>query len=959
MPSFLEQQMNEVSLLMEEHTKKSSVLPIVSSPSSTTSDNNNMPSYLEQQMNEASLLMEKQTKESSVLPVVSSASSITSDNDFEKEKDKYDRNDIINVIKDNTDRALEVTSFLEKQISEASMIVEGQYDDDSSEITEITHLSRCDELEGEDADESEVGSEHNTAVRDMANRLAPSMRELDFLLSQRSLGSAHSRMNHSIANSSKGDESSFTREIRDLEASEQLLHQELEFAHDFGSMLHMSGTNFSTENYQEIGTVMSDIDDEQDDKEYRKSNNVVAEEEAIHDSGENGSSKPFSATQYNYTLSDHLHYLQLQTEARGGWYYIPISFDSSSGREYIIPLPEQELSRLYVGLQSSAPLPSLSLDPTPKENSSRGANTKGAASRIGSERLPLRTVGFKLRSDVLVGAVIDAVQFALKEEPYSLEVKKRQGGHLILQGLVLEFDFQVVCYKGSGSRFCERTLLLRIFYLKQHEARAPPPNESHFMLMGDGGEYKDLRDNESNWTLREASALVQKTETSKKGSEKTFVFPGFWGKKRTYPNKRAMQDSITHQLLDHFKPCPSVDSGNLTLPSLSKDDWPWIQYTYRYMKATWDELDDRDLTYSSLQVSSFGQFPCLTTLDVHYISQLRRYSRENMVLSLLRSASELEQYAREAELTCTNLTQSLKTSFRAYKLDPPGIPQSLPLMAYPLDFTPPQALFPPWGQKITEALNEITKASAESHGAESFKRAENAVQLVLDAFQIQHDEEQSARLGRKNVQVMDRLAKMQAHKQVSIVKLLQSYNRSSAAKRAADEFRALAKKAKYGSDPLPDLPASDQVPLFKCSILVGGSTGSFFVTANHIMCATQLVPLLGGNRIKLVELRGLTFNVQGKERGSSLLNPLPVSLVARRDGKEVLTLRPSYSASRLKAFLEIIQAYSEDSKASYMTRHELLSIEENIHTDDEDEDEEDDETVSHHSDEKETEKNGI
>ena len=48
---------------------------------------------------------------------------------------------------------------------------------------------------------------------------------------------------------------------------------------------------------------------------------------------------------------------------------------------------------------------------------------------------------------------------------------------------------------------------------------------------------------------------------------------------------------------------------------------------------------------------------------------------------------------------------------------------------------------------------------------------------MLAAFQKQEDEELSARLGRKNVQVMDRLAKMQAHKRESIVTIRDAYGR--------------------------------------------------------------------------------------------------------------------------------------------------------------------------------------
>ena len=91
---------------------------------------------------------------------------------------------------------------------------------------------------------------------------------------------------------------------------------------------------------------------------------------------------------------------------------------------------------------------------------------------------------------------------------------------------------------------------------------------------------------------------------------------------------------------------------------------------------------------------------------------------------------------------------------------------------------------PPWGQKVVEALNRVTADSSTANSGpitsqenNEFQEARKAVTAVLAAFQKQEDEELSARLGRKNVQVMDRLAKMQAHKRESIVTIRDSYGR--------------------------------------------------------------------------------------------------------------------------------------------------------------------------------------
>lgn len=755
------------------------------------------------------------------------------------------------------------TDFLDQQINEASLI--------------IPTPTRSEE------------EEEDEQIRAMAASFAPEVEELDALLASPGLDlAAHlERIRMQEAQTPTigkklqyteldyDSDNSVDAELDNLGANEELLRQELQFAQDFGVMMNSpelvttpggvdppellmdmrraSGSLLDTkESYEDSTSVDDDLVYETPKKGKRPQQEPPEVEE---EEEEEEAQSPLSLTRHNYTLSDHSHYLQIQTESKGGWYFMPLLDLDVTVQEYIIPLAEKDLDRLYVGIQEvedTAPL-----------------------------RLPVRSIGIKIRPDVLVGAVMDAVMHGL--EDYG-EVQKRQGGHLVITNPELDFDFQLVSYKGAGSRFCERILLMRIFH--NADTAASPPPEPDATL--------------ANWRLKEAAALVQKMETSRQGASEKFFGSSFWGKKPVYKTKKAMQGAIARQLLDKYKPCQSVQGGNLTLPALSKLDWPWIQHSWTYIEAVWDELQDRDVTYSSLHGAPFGQFPALTTLDVHYCSQLRRLSRENMVLSLLRSASELEQFARESEYACANLIQVLKPCVELYDCEPPTLPQPLPLTAYPLDYTPHQELCPPWGQKVLEAMNEVTAISSDSDGDQSYNRAERAVQLVLDAFQRQHDEEQSARLGRKNLQVMDRLAKMQAHKQASIEIMQASYPTSKYAQTAAAEFHKFAKKA------CSDMPETEQVPLFKCSILVGSSTGSVYITATQLMCVTQLIPLVGGNKVLLLDLEGLEFCAL--EASSSLLNPLPAGISVRRGGEECVMFRPSYPAARLKVFLEIVQA---------------------------------------------------
>jgi hypothetical protein len=249
----------------------------------------------------------------------------------------------------------------------------------------------------------------------------------------------------------------------------------------------------------------------------------------------------------------------------------------------------------------------------------------------------------------------------------------------------------------------------------------------------------------------------------------------------------------------------------------------------------------------------------------------------------------------------------------AYGIDAPSLPKPVALTAYPLDFTAPQASCPPWGIKVMEALNEVQALTGDAGKGEqpelqlsallqsidskkSLGMAQSAVELVLMAFQKQDDEEQSARLGRKNMQVMDRLAKMQAHQRASIQTIQNSIRLSDKAAKSAQEFLAKAKVR--------------EVPLLKWSIVVGKSTGTCWVTANHLLFVTQLIPYIGGNTTTLLRIEDIDFELQ--ETPPSLLNPLPTVISIKQNGQEVYSFRPSTAGARLKSFLGIVKGVAMD-----------------------------------------------
>lgn len=97
--------------------------------------------------------------------------------------------------------------------------------------------------------------------------------------------------------------------------------------------------------------------------------------------------------------------------------------------------------------------------------------------------------------------------------------------------------------------------------------------------------------------------------------------------------------------------------------------------------------------FSTFVSCAFGAFPSLPTLDVHYCAQMKELCKDNMVSSLLKSARDLEVYAKEAEFGCAKLTQILEPMLISYEEELSEIPEAVPLIAYPLDYTAPESEF--------------------------------------------------------------------------------------------------------------------------------------------------------------------------------------------------------------------------------------------------------------------------
>lgn len=448
----------------------------------------------------------------------------------------------------------------------------------------------------DDADDDE----QDEAVKKLALALAPQVQELDELLtSPPPLDSARGSL--SEQNFSEDDDDLRSEEDR-LEASEQLLRQELEFAQDWSHL--MASAPLREDHIARELAINYGVTEQEQQEE------LVEEEE--------------EETPQAYTIETHAQALGITRDA--GWYVLEQSKLSADVHEYIVPVPFEQLKRLYIGLvgEQGETTPALldhsvehsedAATHTPSHqatsHTATPASTKSRSSIVNRvEPLPVRTVVIWIRPDVLCGAVMDAIHHALLEHDFG-QITKRQGN--VLRGIVFPsvvtntetgheqhcpgylVDVQLCTYKGSaGDKQGQRSLILRIYHYFGG-------NEDDDIVNNNNEEQPatcETSDESYNSLLKEASALVQKMETGstdigKKRSSFVSIFSP-----KIHQHDATPQQIVSQQLLLGYRACPSVLDGRLTLPSLSEQDAPVINASWRWMDACWNELENRDLCY--------------------------------------------------------------------------------------------------------------------------------------------------------------------------------------------------------------------------------------------------------------------------------------------------------------------------------------------------------------------------
>lgn len=791
-------------------------------------------------------------------------------------------------------------------------------------------------------------------IRRLAATLAPQMSALDDILRDYSVSEKDA---HELVEDEDDD---LDDELRQLISSEQSLRDELQFADDMNALMSPSAQegelqNFSAENISPIKKV-SDVDP----SELKPPAAYTLKDHADY-------------LQIKSEKFGGWYFVDMTK------YFLPgCAGGQELVKDYCLPIPFRKLKRLYSGLNFQeinhskkslstpakvlqTPTPATPANKTPMTMTPRNLlPTPGSSRRTPApvttpstplvppihhpmpqeEPLPVRTISIKIRCDVLCGAVMDAVHHAFEvlSNSVSTHVIKRQGGHLRgaiyypVKKMAYLVDIQLCTQKNDDM---ERRLIVRYYHIQDDpeamsELGQTLKNKDPSTPSELAGITEEVRVGvvAASRHMRQSCSLIQRLMAAQQQGgaarmDQNQQSSWLGIRNKVFETKEEMQNAIGKHLEANFKACPSVREENkkaaptirrLTLPCLSDRDATLLDLSWELTAVILDELDTRDCTYNTLSTLPFGQFPSLPTLDVHYCSQLRRLSREAMITQLLKSAKELEDYAKTAEYNCAICITLLEPKLDFYGIPPISLPDmNKPLSDYPLDFTPPQVSCPPWGSLVMEALNQV---AAKTPTGEI--DVNTAVQMVYQSFTRQDDEEQAARLGRKNSQVMERLAKLQSHQRTLVQNIRDSHVYSQKAQKEADAyFKRVRTASNVGKEGYP-LVLEPAVPLLNFKISLGASTsGSCYVTANQIFFSTKAIPLVGSKTTKVFDLSLIDFKViEGVT--ATLLNPFPhtMSIVIKNTDKVIFSFRPSIGPVRLQKFLAIIQSFVGDEASA-------------------------------------------
>lgn len=240
-------------------------------------------------------------------------------------------------------------------------------------------------------------------------------------------------------------------------------------------------------------------------------------------------------------------------------------------------------------------------------------------------------------------------------------------------------------------------------------------------------------------------------------------------------------------------------------------------------------LRDVDANVSS---SSSSKSSKSITLDPQYLHQLEDLAREDMHRTLEATARNLEEYVCAAEEKCEQLRLLMEPMYLQYKLEKaPSIAKALPLSFYPLDLLAADGTM---GGDEQISLEEKTLVDDRLAYIDALK--ETAWRCCL----MQCDAEMTARMQRKNLQVLDRMAKCTEYQRLLIANLRDNERRTS-----VPLFQAFKNQIGHDGGIYDDEDV--ETPLYYCRCIIGSRPATLFMTYEHLAFVSN-VPGFGWSR---------------------------------------------------------------------------------------------------------------
>lgn len=209
-------------------------------------------------------------------------------------------------------------------------------------------------------------------------------------------------------------------------------------------------------------------------------------------------------------------------------------------------------------------------------------------------------------------------------------------------------------------------------------------------------------------------------------------------------------------------------------------------------------------------------------------------------------ARALEDYARAAEWRCRQLRGLLQPMFELYKMEPPVLGKPLPLSYYPLDLLGAYeglriGADSPRSEKQMSNDDEMEGSSGEgTHAACPSSAAGCLAALQARAWGgllARCDAEMTARLQRKNRQVVDRLGRVSDYERLLVRALRDNRHRLT-----LPLFKTLREQQAQVQEVHGEGKGEDDVetPLFYCSCLVAARPATLYILYSHLVFISRL-----------------------------------------------------------------------------------------------------------------------